>query len=295
MFSSRQLVAEERFPIPAEAGPRSPFTWFLEIVGILNDLFEERPRLLGLPGEACITMLYRDVVYLPRDIIDSVGRLAAQVSRELPISFVGTTDARETAEITERPQDGKTALLQLWSLSGRPVGQMYGLGVHLNLPGEQSLAYLSDMIAAMPPDGPLIGAVSQKYERFLRDGRLLVPVEGTFFAYFSWEPEADWRQLLYTLEAEHKLLLWEAFLEDGVQPKEFDWLWEIYYTEKAGYLLEWELALRMVLEKLCFHVERGERSYQLIDGSGQARRFDFIQGGPAEKVFLKLLFPVDDK
>lgn len=51
----------------------------------------------------------------------------------------------------------------------------------------------------------------------------------------------------------------------------------------------------MVLEKLCFHVERGERSYRLADGSGRERRFDFIQGGPAEKVFLKLLFPVDDK
>lgn len=77
--------------------------------------------------------------------------------------------------------------------------------------------------------------------------------------------------------------------------REFDWLWEIYYTEKASYLLEWDLALRMVLEKLRFHVERGERSYKLIDSSGQERRFDFIRGGPAEKIFLKLLFPVDGK
>lgn len=197
--------------------------------------------------------------------------------------------------MTVQTQDGKTALLQLRSLSGRPVDRMYGLGIHLNVPGEQSMAYLADVIAAMPSDGPLIGAVTKKHERFLRSGGLLVPVEGAFFAYFSWEPEADWGQLLYTLTAEHKLLLWEAFLEDGVQPKEFDWLWEIYYTEKAGYLLEWELALRMVLEKLRFHVEQGERSYRLIDGSGRERRFDFIQGGPAEKVFLKLLFPVDDK
>nr|WP_325297402.1 hypothetical protein [uncultured Dysosmobacter sp.] len=295
MFTSCHPVAEERIPIPAEAGERSPFTPFLEIVGILNDLFEERPRLLGLPGGNCVTVLYRDVVYLPRDIIDSVGPLAAQVSQELPIRFIGTTDARETAEMTVRPQDGKTVLLQLRSPSGRPVDRLYGLGVHLNVPGEHSLAYLADVIAAMPPDGPLIGAVPKKHERFLRSGGLLVPVEGAFFAYFSWEPETDRRQLLYTLAAAHKLLLWEAFLEDGVQPREFDWLWEIYYTEKASYLLEWELALRMVLEKLCFHVERGERSYRLADGSGRERRFDFIQGGPAEKVFLKLLFPVDDK
>lgn len=107
MFTSCHPVAEERIPIPAEAGERSPFTPFLEIVGILNDLFEERPRLLGLPGGNCVTVLYRDVVYLPRDIIDSVGPLAAQVSQELPIRFIGTTDARETAEMTVRPRTGR--------------------------------------------------------------------------------------------------------------------------------------------------------------------------------------------
>lgn len=293
MFGSCRLIAEERFPILAEEGGRCPFTPFLEIVGILNDLFEERPQLLSLPGGDCVIVLYRDVVYLPRDIIDSVGRLAAQMG--LPIRFIGVTDTREMAEMTVQPRDGKAVSLQLRSPSGRPVGRMYGLGVRLEVTGEQPLAYLADVIAAMPPDGPPMGAVSKKHERFLRDGGLLAPVEGTFFAYFSWEPETDWRQLLYTLTAEHKLLLWEAFLEDGVQPREFDWLWGIYYTEKASYLLEWELALHMVLEKLRFRVEYGERSYKLIDSLGRERRFDFIQGGPAEKVFLKLLFPVDDK
>lgn len=77
MFTSCRLVAEERFPIPAETGEAAPLTPFLEIVGILNDLFEERPGFLGLPGGNCVTVLYRDVVYQPRDMIDSVGPLAA--------------------------------------------------------------------------------------------------------------------------------------------------------------------------------------------------------------------------
>ena len=32
-----------------------------------------------------------------------------------------------------------------------------------------------------------------------------------------------------------------------------------------------------------------------FDGDGRERRFDFARGGPAEKLFLKLLFPLDDK
>ena len=85
MFGSCQLVAEERIPIPAEAGDRSPLTCFLELVGALNSLFSGTPKLLSPPGWTAATVLCRNVVYLPRDIIDSVGRLAAQVSREFPI------------------------------------------------------------------------------------------------------------------------------------------------------------------------------------------------------------------
>lgn len=94
-------------------------------------------------------------------------------------------------------------------------------------------------------------------------------------------------------EDDDKIRLWQVFLEDCQQPVEFDWIWETYYTEHTNCLLEWELALHMVLEKLGFQVERSKNSYRLVDGAGQERRFDFARGGSAEKLFLKLLFPVD--
>ena len=115
------------------------------------------------------------------------------------------------------------------------------------------------------------------------------------FAYFSWTGDARPQELLYTLTAEHKILLWQAFLAERMQPVEFDWLWDTYYREKGNCLLEWELALRVVLEKLGFRVERGEHCYRLVDSGGQERRFDFTRGDSGEKLFLKLLFPVDDK
>ena len=97
------------------------------------------------------------------------------------------------------------------------------------------------------------------------------------------------------LTAEHKALLWESFLADGQQPLEFAWLWEIYYTDQTRWLLEWELALDMVLDQLSFQVNRDTNSFCLLDGTGRERRFDFTRGGPAEKLFLKLLFPLDTR
>ena len=74
---------------------------------------------------------------------------------------------------------------------------------------------------------------------------------GSLFAYFAWEPPTP-RQFLCALTAAHKARLWRTFLLDGQQPREFEWLWENYYTGEALFLLEWELALRLVLEELSF-------------------------------------------
>ena len=139
----------------------------------------------------------------------------------------------------------------------------------------------------------MVGVVTKDHEAFLTDCGLLAPTEGSLFAYFSWDYAPQTEGAPSALSASHKLLLWEVPLEDYQQPREFDWLWETYYAEGAHYLLEWELALRTVMEKLQFQVERSENSYHLLDFTGRERCFDFIKGGAAEKVFLKLLFPVD--
>ena len=78
-----------------------------------------------------------------------------------------------------------------------------------------------------------------------------------------------------------------------MQPLEFAWLWEGYYTQEPLFLLEWELSLRMVLASEAFDVQRSLTHFRVTDRQGGARLFDFARGGPAEKIFLKLLFPLD--
>ena len=55
------------------------------------------------------------------------------------------------------------------------------------------------------------------------------------------------------------------------------------------------MALRVVLEELGFSIQRQEGFFQVTDAQGQILRFDLVKGGPAEKIFLKLLFPLDWK
>ena len=87
----------------------------------------------------------------------------------------------------------------------------------------------------------------------------------------------------------------KQFLTEGRQSLEFDWLWSSYYRDGPLYLLEWELTLRTALAQLGFHMEQRQNTFRLLDREGREQRFDFARGGPAEKLALKLLFPLDDK
>ena len=293
MLYPYQLISEDRFSLPPEMASRPPLTCFLELCALLSQLFDEQPVLLRLQESRTMTLLYRNVVYTTQDLIDSVGALSAQVSRRMPVCFYGTTDRRETAELSIRAEDEQTAVMRQYAVSDRDAGQLRGLGLHLELPDGETQQYLIDMLSALANGSAMMGAMPPKYRQLLEEGGLLLPTEGTLFAYFSWNPKTNPNSLLYTLTVENKMQLWQSFLEDRQQPVEFEWIWGRYYTESSNYLLEWELALRMVLEKLRFQIQHSQHSFRLANASGQELRFDFTRGGAAEKLFLKLLFPED--
>lgn len=222
MLYPYRLVSEERLSVEGKYQIDSPASGFLEIVGILCDLFDELPTVLYLPGGTAMTLLFRDVAYQQRDIIDCVGSLAAQVEKQLPLRFYGTTDSRETAELTVQmdEQNSGKAVARVRSVSGRPIGQMSSLGVHLEMPDSQHMEHLEAVVSSMTLNSPMVGVVSRKHEQFVNDCGLLVPTEGSAFTYFSWSPEISPSQCLYALQAEHKIQLWQAFLADRQQPKE---------------------------------------------------------------------------
>lgn len=294
MLYPLRVVSEDRTPLPPLLGSDTPAARFLELACVLSRLFGVSPTVLRLPGSRTLTLLYRNAVYLTRDVVECTSPYAAALSGAVwPLWFYGTTEARETAEWTISAPDAGTAAVRLRSVSGAPFDHLEGLGLRVDLPDRNcadALEELCETAPFLPPCAVLLpGCVP-----LLTASPLLAHVRDSRFSYLAWEPLPA-RELLSALTADHKAALWREFLDDGLQPPEFDWLWELYYTGEPLLLLEWELALRMVLEELGFQVERSERSFHILDRAGRGRRFDFARGGPAEKVFLKLLFPLDAK
>ena len=100
---------------------------------------------------------------------------------------------------------------------------------------------------------------------------------------------------LEALSARQKEALWRGFLQGGTQPMEFQWLRAAYREGAVDTLLEWELTLQLTLEALGFAVVNGSFRFTVTGPDGSARSFDLIRGGPAEKLFLKILFPLDKR
>lgn len=286
-----RVIGEDRVSLSPLSAP--PAACMLEIVRGLNELFDETPAILHLPDSSVLTLLYQNTVYQWQDLLDTIGPAAAALSQVLPLRFWGTTEARETAELSLRPgPQGLVACRR--SVSGRPFSRLQGLGVQAEWETSEAAEDLAELVAAVPHRAPC-GAVDGRHRALLQSCDLLVPSAGSQFAYFAWESAVPPLHRLLALTLEHKLTLWRTFLLDRAQPLEFDWLWDHYYTGEGLFLLEWELTLRMALDSLGFQVIRNSITFQVFDGDGRERRFDFARGGPAEKLFLKLLFPLDDK
>lgn len=283
-----RLIAQEPFGTINSNHRLLPSACFLETVHTLNILFDRTPAVLLPPSGKTTTLLYRDVTYLWRDIAQQVGTLGAWG----PLGFFGTTQARETVALTFH-LEGADLVARRSSASGREHDHLQGLGLRMEWRDRETAEQMAALAAAVPDRTPCCAILGQKQDD-LEESGLLRPTPGSLFTYLAWEPVSP-LELLQSLTAAHKVQLWRTLLEDGRQPLEFQWLWKSYYAQDALFLLEWELALEIVLEELDFQVERAERFFRMTGPDGRERRFDFARGGPAEKLFLKTLFPTDTK
>lgn len=286
MLYPSKLISEERLETDAPEEMLPAPACFLTAVRSLNQLFGESPVPMPTGGRST-TLLYRDAVYLWQDIAQQAGPLAALA----PMTFFGVTEGRETVQLSFR-LEGRTLIARRRSDSGREFERLQGLAMRMEWPDRESAAWMRALAVRLPARAVCCAACGRDRE-LLHPGGLLVPTPGSLFTYLAWEPVST-PDLLACLTAEHKTALWRRFLEDDRQPLEFDWLWDAYYGAPLD-LLEWTLTLHGAMEELGFRVERTPCSFRVTDQEGRERRFDFSRGGPAERVFLKLLFPLDEK
>ena len=58
-------------------------------------------------------------------------------------------------------------------------------------------------------------------------------------------------------------------------------------------LFEWELALRLALSDMDISIKYDDNNFKVIDKNNKRLYFDYSSENNAEKLFLKILFPVN--
>lgn len=291
MLYPYNTITEQPIPAPWQDAQDEPVDLWIELVCGIDKLFSETHELLYAEGGKSLVLLWRDTVYLWQDLAEPFGAALAAIQKQWPLTLYGTSEARETVSVTfAGTENAPTACLS--SVSGKPFDHLQGLGIQLRVEDADTAARLAALSEALSPRAGC-AALARRDEAFVRSSTLLAEPPGSFFLYIAWQPGQNSADYLHCLSIPQKAALWRVFLQDELQPSEFDWLWTLYSAGEAPALLEWELALRAVLEDLNFQIERQERHFTVTDGSGKVRWFDFLKGGPAEKLFLKLLFPLN--
>ena len=75
--------------------------------------------------------------------------------------------------------------------------------------------------------------------------------------------------------------------------EEFAWLYNRISAQELNDRIEWELAVYAALNQLEYALKISKSEFELYDGSGERRYFSFNSEQNAQRVFLKLLFPLN--
>lgn len=264
------------------------------VVSILYDLcnaFEVRPSVYCAQGSRIVSVLFHSVCMGCDELSARYGELAAAASEVWPFTISGTTADRENASL--RFIWNRTGIsFEMSSVSGKEFDHIEGLCLEWCCPDTDTAHRLSIVLSRLTPHLKCFGE-HRGLSDFLQKNELSIPFDGAFFCYVPLDDEelcaADYTGCL---SLEQKAALWGTFLEDGFCPLEFDWLFQQLERDNLHDYLEWEFALEMTMERLGFSVVNAADGFWVEDGQGHRRRFDYRTGSVAEKMFLKILFPV---
>lgn len=285
--STRQMALTE----PAEETTAGQ-ELFSILCGVNDWLGGECPSVQSSSHGTSIYILYRNVVFPIHDFWDNFGAAVANVSQVWPIFIFGTAQNQETVRLSATIEGGAVQLIQE-SISGKSTDALATLCLQIDCTDGETAEKLFRLLKSINWQ-TTIAAMGPKDAAFLREQKLILnPNAGGFFCYAGIDPTLSPSDYLLSLEFTQKILLWSAFLADGIEPAEFEWLADEISNQSIANRMEWELALREAMDQLQFRIVNEQKNFQLFDSTGRRIYFGADDHRAAEWALLKILFPLN--
>lgn len=286
----RRTVRSERVQA-FETDPKiSPAILTLGFVYDLSRSLSMNPRVYYTEGNLMIAVMFSGSSFGCDDFMDEYRDIMADISSCWPLIVYGNVSGPETGELCVS-REGDDVVSYRKCVSGRDFSDFSDICIKVEPNNLEECSFLKEGITQMCSANRCV-ALPKVYEHFCITSEFYAPIEGTYFSYLPMEEDVGCEERLRCLSIGQKEELWQEFLKYGMTAMEFEWLWDAYQDGTVNGLLEWELALESTLSNLHITVTNENQVFHVFDWNGMPMRFDYVHGSAADKVFLKILFPL---
>lgn len=292
MLHPYQEASNRHIPLDRAAEERIPGRELLSLLCGVNSWLGKTPSIQSSLQGKTVYVLYKNVAFLIDDFWESFGLTMADVQETWPICVFGTAQNQETIRLVSEKKADSVQLVQQ-SLSGKSTDLLVTLCFQIDCTDIQTAEKLIRLLTGINWQTN-IAAMEWKDGDFLQEQGLVLDLNCRgLFCYAGIDTEITASDCLLSLNFVQKISLWTAFLKEGFEPVEFEWMADEISEDSISDRLEWKLSLRETMDQLHFHVVNQENSFALFDGMGKRLYFGADCRQSAERALIKILFPLN--
>lgn len=280
------------------SAPRSeddvPAQSLLALIYEVQEWFSVCPRSYcgGRAESRSVYVLFDNVIFSADDFWQRFDEPIAALRNRWQIDILGTAaDSQETVWMSLSEEAEHIYMIQR-TISGRAADTLESLCFRIQCKSSEESRLLHMIFRETDWKNGIV-AVEWKYSSFLHGEGSAVPQWNSCFCYETFLEDPQAYDYIGALSFEKKISLWISFLRDGLDCIEFEWLFDAIFQNELVNRMEWELALHMAMEQINYRIDITGSTFELYDNQGKRRYFSFDSAQYAERVFLKILYPIN--
>ena len=246
-------------------------------------------------GKRYMWIYYQRSLFDCGTIFKEYGYAAALISVKYPVVFMGNTDSLEEvfmkAVFTD---DNNYLLMEKCGISGNDFEAVENFCVKVDWGKAEILDEYMSSLSHLTYGSKVFPVRRTRHTEKTFSG-LPQLSEDTYYRYIILDDTADITDGINALTVYQIQKLWSLLLDDGVSPAECSYALEALEQEKLDAVFSWKLALRLALEHCKFEVHLGEDGFYTSSDGNRQRNYDYEEGTDAQRLLLKLFFPVPVK
>ncbi|WP_244834070.1 hypothetical protein [Clostridium sp. BJN0001] len=272
---------------------KSEMELILKLIYKLSKEVSINPKVKCIKDEKSVWVLFEDSAFDSNSIIDDYASIIADISEKMSISVNGIINNFEIGEI-KFVNEGNSLKVDKYSESGKEFDIIYDLCIRIRVSNDEELELLNEAVSSIKYTSDCI-AVKRKWDVYFSQ-KEKDSVKYTKYNYIILNDEDYDGDYIGSLNISQIENLWVDFLCNYHTAFEFEILYDRFVSGSIMHgIFAWELALRSALSTLHIKVEKSKRDFKIIDKDGKRRYYNFESFSAAEKILLKILFPVKNE